>query len=124
MPDLRLYKAGEIVFLPIPGSKPRKWMRVVIHAVENRWFDDYGEFYTYVIKNADIIEIVDEEDLVHDIMKSVKAWIEDGNSIDQLRELIAIVYGIPEKFIDEILEKVKVELGLVEVQGMLLDPDY
>jgi len=112
------------VFLPIPGSKPRKWMRVVIHALENRWFDDYGEFYTYVIKNADIIEIVDEEDLVHDIMKSVKAWIEDGNSIDQLRELIAIVYGIPEKFIDEILEKVKAELGLVEVQGMLLDPDY
>jgi hypothetical protein len=112
------------MFLPIPGSKPRKWMRVVIHAIEQKWFDDYGEFYTYVIKNADIVEIVDEEELVYDIMKSVKAWIEDGYPLNELREQIAIVYGIPEKYIDLILERVKVELGLVEMQGMLIEPNY
>jgi len=112
------------MFLPIPGSKPRKWMRVVIHAIEQKWFDDFGAFYTYVIKNADIVEIVDEEELVYDIMKSVKAWIEDGYPLNELREQIAIVYGIPEKYIDLILERVKVELGLVEMQGMLIEPNH
>ena len=98
-------------------------MRIVIHAIENKWFDDYGEFYTYVIKNAEIIEIVDEEELVYDIMKSVKAWIDDGYPIDELREQIAIVYGIPEAYIDLILEKIKVEFGLVEIGGMLYEPE-
>jgi len=111
------------MFLPIPNSKPRKWMRVVIRAIENRWFDDFGEFYTYVIKNADIIEILDEEELVEEIKKSVKTWLDEGYSIEQLREEIAITYGIPEKFIDGILERVKVELGLLEVANMFLEPE-
>ena len=110
------------MYLPIPGSKPRRWMRVVIRAVENRWFDDFGEFYTYVIKNADIVEIVDEEELVEEIKKSVKIWLDDGHSIDELREQIAITYGVPEKFIDLILDRVKWELGLVELRGMLHEP--
>ena len=60
------------MYLPIPSSKPRRWMRVVIRAVENRWFDEYGELYTYIIRNAEIVEIVDEE-LVEEVKKSVKA---------------------------------------------------
>ena len=110
------------MYLPIPGSKPRKWMRVVIRAVENRWFDEYGEFYTYVIKNAEIVEVVDEEELVDEIKRSVKVWIDDGYSIDELREQISIAYGIPDAYIDLILDRVKWELGLVELRGMLYEP--
>ena len=99
-------------------------MRVVIRAVENRWFDEFGEFYTYVIKNADIVEIVDEEELVDEIRKSVIIWLDEGYSIDDLKEQIAITYGIPEKFIDLILDRVKWELGLVEKSNMLIEPDF
>ncbi len=102
------------MFLPIPNTNPRIWMRIVIRAVENRWFDDFGEFYTYMIKNAEIIEIVDEEELVEDILRSVKAWIEDGPPIDELRERIEVVYGIPDAYIDLILDRIKAELGLVD----------
>jgi len=99
-------------------------MKITIKAVENRWFDSFGEFYTYVIKNAEIDEIVDEEELVEDIVKSVRAWLDDGYSINELRLQIAVVYGIPGRFIDLIIEKVKVELGLIEVSDMIIDPDF
>jgi|Deesub1362A_J573_1020465.scaffolds.fasta_scaffold06990_3 hypothetical protein len=113
-----------MVLLPIIGSNPRKWMRIVIRAVENRWFDEFGEFYTYVIKNAEIVEVVDEEKLVDDIRRSVITWLDEGHSIDELKEQIAISYGIPEKFIDLILDRVKYELGLVEMNDMLIEPDF
>jgi len=110
------------MLLPIPNS--RKWMRVEIRVIEHRWFDDLGEFYTYTIKNGEIVEIIEEEELVEDIMKSVKHWLDDGHSVEQLREEIAIAYGIPERYIDGILERVKVELGLIEVANMLIEPDF
>ena len=112
------------MYLPILGSRPRKWMNIKIRYVENRWFDEFGEFYTYVIKNADIIDIVDEEDLVNEIRKSVITWLDEGNSIDELKEQIAITYGIPERFIDLVLDRVKWELGLIEKSNMLLEPDF
>ena len=111
------------MYLPVPDSSPKKWMNVEIKYVEHKWHDDFGEFYTYVIKNAEIVDIVDEEELVEDIKRSIKAWLDEGYSIDQLREEIAVTYGIPERYIDEILERVKVELGLVEVLGMLHEPE-
>jgi len=112
------------MYLPIIGSKPRKWMDIKIRYIENRWFDEFGEFYTYVIKNADIIDIVDEEDLVLDIVRSVRGWLDEGHSIDELKEQIAITYGIPERFIDLLLDRVKWELGLIEKSNMLVEPDF
>ncbi len=82
--------------------------------MRNRWFDDFEEFYAYVIKNAEIIEIVDEKELVGDIFRSVKAWIEDGSPIDELKEKIGVIYGIPDAYIDLILDRIEAELGLVD----------
>ena len=110
------------MYLPIPFTKPRKWMRVVIRAVEKKWFDDFGKFYTYVLKNAEIIEVIDEEELVEDMIKTVKAWLDEGYTIDQLRERIILAYGIPDAFVDELLERVKVELGLVKIKNVLEEP--
>jgi hypothetical protein len=110
------------MYLPIPYTKPRKWMRVVVKAIENRWFDDYGEFYTYAIKNTEIVEVVDEEELATHIKRSVRDLLDEGYTVYEMREQIAIAYGIPETCIELILDRVKVELGLVEVRGMLVEP--
>ena len=110
------------MFIPVPYTKPRKWMRIVIGGVENRWFDSYGEFYTYIIKNAEIVEIVDEEELAFHIKQTVRDLLDEGYSIHEMRDQIAIAYSIPETCIDLILERVKVELGLVEMNGMLVEP--
>ena len=33
------------MYLPTPNSPVNG---VMIRAIENRWFDDFGEFYTYI----------------------------------------------------------------------------
>ncbi|AIY89948.1 hypothetical protein [Geoglobus acetivorans] len=113
-----------IVFLPIPLTKPRKWMNIKVRYLEHRWFDDFGEFYTYLLKNAVIEEIVDEEELVWRITRDLIR--EEISPVDALaiREFISSVYGIAEEYIDLILEKVRHELILYESELKKMDEEF
>ena len=102
------------VFIPIPLTRPRKWMNIRVRAVERRWFDDFGQFCTYALKNAIIDEIVDEEELVWRITKSLRDEEIHPDNIDDIREHIMEVYGIAEEYIDLILQKVRHELRVYE----------
>ncbi len=102
------------MFIPIPLTKPRKWMNIRVRYIERRWFDDFGQFFTYALKNAVIDEIVDEEELVWRIVKSLREEEIHPDSIDDIKEYIMQVYGIAEEYIDLILQKVKYELEIYE----------
>ena len=89
-------------------------MDVVIRVVERRWFDDFGEFYTYTLKNAVIDEIVDEDELVWRIAKSLRD--EEIHPDENIEEYIMQVYGIAEEYLDLILQKVRNEMRLLEAE--------
>ncbi|WP_456478170.1 hypothetical protein [Geoglobus ahangari] len=112
------------MFLPIPLTKPRKWMNIRIRYIERRWVDDFGEFYTYLLKNAVIEEIVDEEELVWRITRDLIR--EEISPVDALaiREFISSVYGIAEEYVDLILEKVRYELILYESDLKKIDEEF
>ncbi len=61
------------------------------------WFDDFGQFYMYLLKNAVIEEIVDGDDLVWRIVKSLRDGEVHPDDILYSREHIMEVYGIAEK---------------------------
>ncbi|MBE8539459.1 hypothetical protein [Geoglobus acetivorans] len=109
------------MFLPIPLTKPRKWMNIRVRYVERRWFDDFGEFYTYVLKNAVIEEIIDEEELVSRIAKLLFESEIHPVQLDEVREYIVDVFGIAEEYVDLILDKVKYELILLEAEIKKVD---
>ena len=104
------------MFIPIPLTKPRKWMNIRIKAVERRWFDDFGQFCTYALKNAVIDEIVDEDELVWRIAKSLKDGEIHPDDVDGIEEHIMEVYGIAEEYLDLILQKVRNEMRLLEAE--------
>ncbi len=104
------------MFIPIPLTKPRKWMNIRIRAAERRWFDDFGQFCTYALKNAVIDEIVDEDELVWRIAKSLKDGEIHPDDVDGIEEYIMEVYGIAEEYLDLILQKVRNEMRLLEAE--------
>jgi|Deesub1362B_J571_1020462.scaffolds.fasta_scaffold00781_30 hypothetical protein len=104
------------MFLPIPLTKPRKWMNIRIKAVERRWFDDFGQFCTYALKNAVIDEIIDEDDLVWRIAKSLRDEEIHPDDVDGIEEHIMEVYGIAEEYLDLIMQKVRNEMRLLEAE--------
>jgi len=96
-------------------------MRIVIKGVEKRWFDDFGQFCTYILKKAKIDEIVDEDYLVWHVARTLQMLEIHPDNVEELRENIRDIYGIAEEYIDLILEKVRYELILYEAD--LEDPD-
>jgi len=104
------------MFLPIPFTKPRKWMNISIKAVERRWFDDFGEFYTYVLKNAAITEIVDEEELVWRIARTLIKEEVHPDDVDGIEDHIMETYGIAEEYLNLILQKVRNEMKVLEYE--------
>ncbi len=104
------------MFIPIPLTKPRKWMNIRIKAVERRWFDDLGQFCTYALKNAVIDEIVDEDELVWRIAKSLRDEEIHPDDVDGIEEHIMEVYGIAEEYLDLIMQKVRNEIRLLETE--------
>lgn len=104
------------MLIPIPLTKPRKWMNIRIRAVERRWFDDFGQFCTYALKNAVIDEIVDEDELVWRIAKSLKDGEIHPDDVDGIEEHIMEVYGIAEEYLDLIMQKVRNEMRLLEAE--------
>ena len=109
------------MYLPIPFTKPRKWMRVVVRGVEKRWFDDFGEFCTYVLKNVKIEEIIDEDELVWYIAKTMREMEVHPDDIEVLKDKIAETYGIAEEYVNSIVYQVRNWLILYEAD--LEDPD-
>jgi len=101
------------VFIPIPLTKPRKWMNIRIRGVERRWFDDFGQFYTYALKNAVIDEIVDEDELVWRIAKSLR---DVELHPDDIEKHIMDVYGIAEEYLGLILHRVRKEMKILEAE--------
>ena len=104
------------MFIPIPLTKPRKWMNIRIRAVERRWFDDFGQFCTYALKNAVIEEIVDEDELVWRIAKTLREAEIHPDDVDGIEEHITEVYGIAEEYADLILQKVRNEMRILEAE--------
>lgn len=41
---------GLKMLIPVPLTR-QKWMNIKIRALEQKWFDDYGQFYTYEWKD-------------------------------------------------------------------------
>ncbi len=109
------------MFLPIPLTKPRRWMNLKVRYLERRWFDDFGEFYTYLLKNSVIEEIIDEEELVSRIAKLLFEAEIHPVQIDEMKEYIINVFGIAEEYVDLILDKVKYELVLLEAEIKKID---
>lgn len=96
------------MFIPIPFTNPRKWMDIRIRAVERRWFDEFGKFSTYTLKNVIIEDIVDEDELVWMIVKTLR-----DNEIhlsDDIEKKLVEVCGIAEEYIGLILERVRNEM--------------
>jgi len=120
------------VFIPIPLTRPRKWMNIKIKALERRWFDDFGQFCTYALKNAVIDEIVDEDELVWRITKSLRDEEIHPDDIDSIEEHIMEVYGIAGEYIGLIMQRVRNGLKVLEAEleevdrvevGQKLDPE-
>jgi len=104
------------VFIPIPLTKPRKWMNIRIRGVERRWFDDFGQFCTYALKNAVIDEIVDEDDLVWRITKSLRDEEIHLDDIDSIEEHVSQIYGIAKEYIGLIMQRVRNGLKVLEAE--------
>lgn len=101
------------MLIPVPLTR-QKWMNIKIRALEQKWFDDYGQFYTYVLKNAVIDEIVDEEELIWQIVKTI---VDEGLNFDEkLRERIMLCYGIAEEYVDIIYERVRNKVKAIEAE--------
>ncbi len=98
---------GSILYLPIPLTNPRKWMNVRIKYIERKWFDDFGSFYTYLLENAEVVEVVDEDELVWYVAKSMRDLEVHPDDVQELREQIVKTFGIAEKYVDLILHKVR-----------------
>lgn len=103
-----------VMFIPIPLTKPRKWMNIRVRYVERRWFDDFGQFLTYMLKNAVIEEIVDEDELVWRISKSLRDAEIHPDDDEGVEDYIVRVYGIAEEYAGLILQRVRNEMRVLE----------
>lgn len=103
------------MLIPIEINGCRKWLRIVIRGVELKWFDDYGEFYTYMLEHAEIVEIVDEEKLIEEIKEYITRLKDCGNCTyqDLVNELV-VQYGLSTKNAILLLNVAGIELKTMD----------
>ncbi|AIG98467.1 hypothetical protein AFULGI_00017080 [Archaeoglobus fulgidus DSM 8774] len=108
-----------MVWLPVGD----KWVNVRIHAIEEKWLRGEKEFYRYIIKYAEVVDEADEEEIAEELKKIVKQLIEEGYSLNEIVERASLAMGIPEYYTKGLIEKLKAELGLLEYNGMIVEPN-
>ncbi|WP_290598169.1 MULTISPECIES: hypothetical protein [unclassified Archaeoglobus] len=109
-----------MVWLPVGNNK---WVNVRIHAIEEKWLRGEREFYRYIIKYAEVVDEADEEEIAKELKKIVKQLIEEGHSLNEIVERASLAMGIPEYYTKGLIEKLKAELGLIEYNGMIIEPN-
>jgi hypothetical protein len=65
-----------------------------------------------VVKNIDVMETIAIEDLVRDIIRTLRVSIIDGIRIEELCTLIKKTFGIAKIYCYDIIEQIKIELDL------------
>jgi len=86
------------MFIPIEFNGVRKWANVRIKLIENKWFDSFGEFYTYILEYAEVNEILDEEELIRDLREYITGLMNHENCREEdLINEVMIQYGISRK---------------------------
>ncbi len=53
----------------------------------------------------------------------MKQLIEEGYSLNEIVERASLAMGIPEYYTKGLIEKLKAELGLLEYNGMIVEPN-
>ncbi len=91
-------------------------MNIRVSYIERKWFDNFGSFYTYLLENAEVVEVVDEDELVWYIAKSLRDLEVHPDDVQGLREQIVKNFGIAEKYVDLILHKVRNWLIMYEAE--------
>jgi hypothetical protein len=65
-----------------------------------------------VVKNIDVMDTIAIEDLVRDIIHTLRFSITDGIHIEELCTLIKTKFGIAKAYCYDIIEQIKIELDL------------
>lgn len=84
-----------MVFIPVEFNGERKWANVRIKFIERKWFDNFGEFYTYVLEHAEVTEVLDEQEIVNDLREYLTRLPEIDD--EELIREVMVQYGVSHK---------------------------
>ncbi|RLI75911.1 hypothetical protein DRP05_13920 [Archaeoglobales archaeon] len=99
-----------------------KWINIELHIVEERYMLNCSDvaLSRFILKYAEVVDEASDEEIAEEVRKVVKMLIEDGYSINEIVERAMLILGIPEIYIRGMIDRVMVELGLLNRNGMLV----
>lgn len=75
-------------------------------------FDDYTAACRYTINKIEVTDSVSEEELASTILYEIQNQIEDGVSVRQLCRIITDYYGVASNYCCDLIQRIKLELGM------------
>ena len=83
------------MFIPVEFNGQRKWANIRIKCIENKWFDNFGQFYTYLVEHVEVTDVIEEEELVEDVREYILLLLASENCSDEdLVGEIMVQYGV------------------------------
>jgi hypothetical protein len=85
---------------------------IEISAFEHRPFSSVERALQYTIDNVEVAQTLTEDELMKDILTSLRKKISDGIEIDVLEDILKEKYGIVGACCKGMVDKIKIELGM------------
>jgi len=99
------------MLIPVTVRHQRVWADVVFRCEKYIYADAPGETSRYLLKSAHVRGTYTDEEVAHDVRRTVTAWLRDGIPRRQVVREVSEIYGIPPAcvglIVDEVIPDIK-----------------
>lgn len=93
-----------------PYCHNRVWADVTFDCERRVYASNLLDLEEYILKHARVRDVYKEEEIIFDIKKTLAGLLKGCRSSKQVIKEVSELYGIPEEFVEEILENLLVEI--------------
>jgi hypothetical protein len=90
---------------------------IKLHAIEHMTFEDHTNVCRYTLKKIEVTDTTSEEEFASTILKDLRGQIQNGMTIKELCRIITEIYGVADKYCCDLVQRIKLELGMYSPDG-------